>query len=190
MTWQEVASKITDIAPIAGGIIGGPLGAGIGTAVKALAGVFGIKSPDPKPEEVMAAIQADPQAALKLEMVRLEFLRLEYEAKDQERDDALEELKTRLADVQSARDREIKQTEKTGYRDWNLYLLSYILIGGFFFLTGYLMEHKLPDESSSVVFMLFGALASGFGQVIQYFFGSSKGSKDKDMMLLSAEPKK
>jgi hypothetical protein len=28
--------------------------------------------------------------------------------------------------------------------------------------------------------MLFGALATGFGQVLQYFFGSSKSSSDKN----------
>ena len=45
------------------------------------------------------------------------------------------------------------------------------------------MNIPLPDGSSDVVFMLFGALVTGFGTVLQYFFGSSKSSTDKTSLL-------
>ena len=46
------------------------------------------------------------------------------------------------------------------------------------------MFRQLPQGSNDVVFMLFGALASGFGVVLQYFFGSSKSSSDKTKHLV------
>jgi len=50
---------------------------------------------------------------------------------------------------------------------------------GFFGLIGALMFVEIPTKQSEVMFMLFGTLSAGFGAVIQYFFGSSKGSSEK-----------
>jgi hypothetical protein len=43
--------------------------------------------------------------------------------------------------------------------------------------------------TSPAVYMLFGALSAGFGSVMQYFFGSSKGSADKTQLMASAGKK-
>ena len=50
-------------------------------------------------------------------------------------------------------------------------------------IVGLLMQYKLSEGSNEVVFMLFGALATGFGTVLQYFFGSSKSSSDKTQLM-------
>jgi len=49
------------------------------------------------------------------------------------------------------------------------------------------MRIKIPEGSNQVVFLLFGALATGFGQVLQYFFGSSKSSAEKTQLLLTTQ---
>lgn len=179
MDWKEVVDKIGSISLTAGTVLGNPLIVGGGGALKFIAKAFGLKKDDPSPEEVMAAIQADPQAAMKLEMARIDFekeqMRLEYEEKDKARDDEIERFRLALADVQDAR--------KMGDKNINLYILSWLMISGFFGLLITLMFISVPEDSSGVIFMLFGALSTAFGAVIQYFFGSSKGSADKSMEL-------
>ena len=195
MEWKDVLGVIVDKAPAAG-IALAPVTGGTsvlaGLVIKMIANAFGIKSPDPKPEEVMTAIQSDPQAVLKLETARLAYeqekMRLEYEEKDKARDDEIEALKVQLADVQSARQREVEITKVTGKRDINQYVLAWTLIAGFFALLAVLMFRALPADSTGVVFMLFGALSAGFGQVTQYFFGSSKGSAEKTVLLANSTP--
>lgn len=74
MDWKDVLGVIVDKAPAAGAIFAPVTGGAsvlAGMAIKHIANAFGIKSPDPKPEEIMAAIQADPQAAMKLEQARM-----------------------------------------------------------------------------------------------------------------------
>jgi hypothetical protein len=169
------------------GVLGGPVAGQLTSlGLSTLAKFLGISDPNPSPETVLQAAQiavADPAQKLLLVQAENDFTLKMKGLEIQEQAQQLEELKAELADVQNAREREVRQTEKTGSRDWNLYLLSYVLFGGFFFLTWYLMHNKLPDESSQVVFMLFGSLSTGFGSVIQYFFGSSKGSADKSMAM-------
>ena len=63
------------------------------------------------------------------------------------------------------------------------YLLAVVIVAGFFTLLGLLIFRQLPEDSSGVIFMLFGALSAAFGAVVQYFFGSSKGSADKTELL-------
>jgi hypothetical protein len=57
-------------------------------------------------------------------------------------------------------------------------------VGLFFALVGMLMWVVLPDANVGPINQLFGAMATGFGMVLQYFFGSSKGSSDKNNWLM------
>ena len=67
--------------------------------------------------------------------------------------------------------------------DWAGYVLAALIISGFFTLTAILMWKPLPQGTTEAVFILFGALAGGFGLVCNYFFGSSKSSADKNKLL-------
>jgi hypothetical protein len=88
-----------------------------------------------------------------------------------------------LADRQSARDREIEITKATGKRDLNLYILAWVVVGGFLGLTGLLTFVTVPTENQGPVNQLYGALAMGFGAVIGYFFGSSQSSDLKTRIM-------
>ena len=172
MDWKEIGKKIVQMgAPILGTAVGGPAGGAIGTLV---AGLFGVDPNDPK--EVMKAIKADPASAIKLQ---------ELQNKHQERleEIALDRYRAGLADVAGARSREAKIVEVTKKKDYYLYGLASLVVLGFFVLCGVLMSHTVPTGQNEVVFMLFGALATGFGTVLQYFFGSSKSSSDKTNLL-------
>lgn len=170
MDWKDIGKTIAGAAPLIGTVLAGPAGGAVGTLV---AGLFGCEN---NPDAIAAAIHADPEALLKLKslekshQVELERLLLEGE-------------KARLADVQSARSREVEITKTTGKRDVNLYVLAWTVVMGFFFLTGLLMKFRLPEGSNDVVFLLFGGLVAGFSQVLGYFFGSSKSSSDKTTLM-------
>jgi len=189
MDLKSLGSTIANNAPKLGALLGSVVpglgtvtGGALGMGIKAIASAFGLKD-DAKPEEIIQAIQSDPNAALKLRQAEIDF-------QIQQGAQKLQELEAYISDVQNARQREIEITESTGKKDYNLYILAWTVIVGFFFLCWYLMNQKLPEGSNEVVFMLFGALASGFGIVLQYFFGSSKSSSDKTNLLASKETKK
>jgi len=59
-----------------------------------------------------------------------------------------------------------------------------MVVGLFFTLVGMLMWVTLPEANIGPVNQLFGAMGTGFGMVLQYFFGSSKGSSDKNTWLM------
>ncbi len=76
-------------------------------------------------------------------------------------------------------------------KEINISIIAYLIIAGFFALLGMMIFQPLPEGSSEAIFLLFGALASGFGAVVNYFFGSSKSSNDKTKLMSNGiQPKK
>jgi hypothetical protein len=174
--FQKIGDAIADYAPgvatvLAATGVGVPAAAAIG-AVGALGRAFGLGT-NAKPEDILAAISADPEIKLKAMIANNDFL-LKQRGQD------IDELKTLLGDVQSARTRQVESEKATGKRDYNLYILAWTMVVGFFALLAYLMGHPIPPDQNGVIFMLFGSLSTAFGCVIQYFFGSSKSSADKN----------
>jgi hypothetical protein len=176
MDWKSLGKNIARVgAPLLGTAVGGPIG---GAAAGALvAGIFGANPDDPA--AIAQAIAQDPQAAVKLRELELAH------KMDLERI-ILEETKAYLADRQDARSREVATTQATGKRDSALYILAGVVVTGFFVLCAVLMYVPIPDGQGSAVLLLFGGLVSGFSTVLAYFFGSSKGSADKNIMLGAA----
>lgn len=70
MSWSDVGSKVAQFAPLLGTALGGPGGAAIGALV---AKAFGS---DATPESVLAAVESDPLAAVKLAQVETDALRV------------------------------------------------------------------------------------------------------------------
>jgi hypothetical protein len=176
MDWKDIGrSLISQGAPLIGGLLGGPAGSAAG---KMVAGLFGA---DPEnPEEVMNAIQGDPEA-----MAKIRRFEQEHQVKLQELQ--LEETKAFLADVDSARQREAAIIAATGEKEIHLYVLAYIVVGAFFILTGILAVGQIVDSAAAktlgenpLIMMIVGGVIAGFTQVLSYFFGSSKGSSDKN----------
>lgn len=178
MDLTELGKTVANIGLRAlGTAIGGPAGAGVADMVSRTLGLD-----TSEPQRIVETIKTDPSAALKLKELELAH-QLELEKLN------LETERIRLADVVSARQRETDTVKTTGKRDLNLYLLAWIIVAGFFGLIAALMivPTALSKEQGQVLLptitMLFGALAAGFGQVLQYFFGSSKSSQDKTAIL-------
>jgi FtsH-binding integral membrane protein len=46
-----------------------------------------------------------------------------------------------------------------------------------------LMKWDVPSENTEALYLVLGAFIASFSSVVNYFFGSSKGSSDKTQML-------
>jgi uncharacterized protein YcfJ len=176
MDWKEVGGKIAKAAPLIGGILGGPLGGAAGSVISMVAGALGLKPEETTPDRVNQIIEADPQALVSLRTAEMKHEEILIGLK-------VETEKAHLKDRQSAREREMEVVKATGKKDYNLYFLAWTVVMGFFALCGVLMKVDIPTGTNQVVIMLFGALATGFGTVLSYFFGSSKSSKEKTELL-------
>jgi hypothetical protein len=176
MNWKDIAGTVAKAAPILGTLLGGPVGGVVGAVIPLIANALGLTTDETTPERVNRLLLTDPTAAIKLaelEMthkIELEKLVLQRAAMD-------------FADTASARQRQVDSEKATGKRDYNLYMLAWFVVLGFFGLCFALMQMALPPGQNEVIFMLFGAISSGFGQVLGFFFGSSKSSADKTQLL-------
>ena len=68
-------------------------------------------------------------------------------------------------------------------QDNNRYILAWFLGAGFFILILVLIFFDIKDGSKEIVYTLLGSFGTAFGMAINYFFGSSEGSKEKTKML-------
>lgn len=168
--WSGVGSVVKKAAPLLGTVLGGPAGGAAGALVASLFGT------DADPGKVAAAISADPNAMVKLREV-------ETRHKERLEELALEAERVFLLDRQNARAREVDIAKATGGKDYTLYALAWTVVVLFFVLVGIMMIEAMPTENLGPVNQLFGAIAAGFGMVLQYFFGSSKSSTDKTKLL-------
>lgn len=72
---------------------------------------------------------------------------------------------------------------KTLWQQIFQYGLALIITIGFFTTIGLLIFGDLSDSVQDALLILLGVLAGAFSAVVQYFFGSSKGSSDKNELL-------
>ncbi len=63
------------------------------------------------------------------------------------------------------------------------YALAAVMVIGYFVILGMLVFNSLPIENKDAVNILLGILSMALGTVVGYFFGSSKGSSEKNDML-------
>jgi len=64
-----------------------------------------------------------------------------------------------------------------------MYALGALVVVGFYFILFIMFSKVLPTENKEIGLLVIGALVAKFGDVVNYFFGSSKGSSDKTEML-------
>lgn len=69
-----------------------------------------------------------------------------------------------------------------------MYVLAAIFIIGYFALIAFILLKIVPPENKEIALMLFGTLTAGVSMILSYFYGSSKGSDDKNEMLYKSTP--
>ena len=161
---NELLSILKGIAPALATAVAGPLG---GAAVSAIAGKFGVTD---SVEAVAKAIAGDPDAALKLAEIDLKQFELENE------------------DRASAREMQIAALQQEDWfaknflyiftSVWSIFAMVY-----FAFVTFGTVADSGVRMADTILGVLIGTVLTGF---FNFFFGSSKGSKDKTDALMRA----
>jgi hypothetical protein len=166
---QRLKQIIGTVAPVLGTTLGGPLG---GMAGKMVQDALGVETD----EAALEALQT-PEGLAKLKDAEAQ---LKVRAKELDVD--LEEIHQR--DVADARAHGIAQ-RATG--DNTTRNLAYIMIFAFIAVAaGILFGFTVAD--STVAGTIIGYMVGEAKQVIAYYFGSSRGSKDKTDLLGGSKP--
>ncbi len=154
------------VAPMLATAVGGPLG---GVAMKFLADKF-VGGDTGKIEDFLLAANPDTLKELKI-------ADMEFKQHMKELDIDLE--KIHAGDRDSARDLATKTTI------WPQVIISSIYSVGYFFVVGMFMAGKIqvPPEHSVMFGGLLGVLSAAQIQIMNFWFGSSAGSKDKTARL-------
>ena len=162
--WKEV---IGAVAPTIATALGGPLaGAAVGALSKAVLG-----KPDGTEDELAPLIQqASPDTLLKIKEAEKE-LKLGLAAAGVKLEDIA------AADRNSAREREIKTGDKTTRN------LAYAYTIGYFVVLGVVMKTGVDPSMQNIIMVLLGVLTAAQAQIMNYYFGSSSGSAQKNTML-------
>ena len=178
--WDNIKELIGTSAPVIGTLLGGPAGGAVGGLISKVLGV------DNTPEAIELALMNNPDALVKIKELEtskeLAILQAELENKridvgsvidnrklDNEKDQMF------LSDKQSARSRQTDSEKATGKVDVALYVIAGVIVLAFFVSILALIFITLDKQSGTyeLLLMLFGALTTKFGTVVDYFFGSS-----------------
>lgn len=182
MDWSTIGGLVAQAAPTIGGLLGGlipfPGGQILGqVAGKVLAEALGVP---PTPEAVGAAITTGDPALVQAKLSEAEA-RMNAE---------VEKYKAQLEDVQDARATTVKLDAAGSTIAWGAPVISVVIVFGFFAVMTLLFIVKIDLAPATVTLLnvLFGALIPAFGQVCNYWLGSSAGSANKDSMLFASAP--
>lgn len=114
------------------------------------------KSPDVPPEQ------------------KLEFTKMQYEFET-------EWLKIDMQDRASARSRETDFVKSTGHIDWMMTITGSLILMSFIGLLYVITFKEIPAKNEHLVINAIGVIEGLVGLVVGYYYGSSAGSRIKDM---------
>ncbi|MCA3116423.1 MAG: hypothetical protein ING91_19510 [Rhodocyclaceae bacterium] len=163
MDWK---SLVATVAPMLGTALGGPL---VGVAVKAIGDALGM--PDADEHQIAEALSAPSSDAL------LALKQADQAFKVRMRELGISEEQLHAADRADARNMQ------AATRSWTPPILAGVVSVGFFGILIYLLAYGMPSNGGEALLILLGAMAAAWGQVMQFYFGSSAGSARKDDLL-------
>ena len=165
MNWKDI---VKTVAPTIASALGGPAaGMGIKFLADKLLG-------DPNATEI--DVENYIKTASPDDMLKLKQLDVDFKLKMKQLD--IDVFKLEVSDRDSARKREIAVKDKAPS------ILAGVITIGFFAVFYFVFTNVLPEGNSQAIFILVGALTAGLTQVLNYYFGSSKGSSDKTKQIV------
>ncbi len=139
------------------------------TGAKELIGTVGnvldnlITNPE---ERAKAKLEIDKEANRHIEVMEA-TLNKEYELEIQDRS--------------NARAREAEFVKATGHVDYMMWFLAISAVGIFMFVVWHLISGEIPKENREILIGVFGVLETVLISMFTYYWGSSAGSRIKDM---------
>jgi hypothetical protein len=139
----------------------------------------------------VAHIQANSQAAsdlaAKLAELQVQMQKEQDAAAEAVRQDALDELKVRLADTGSARDMATQLAQAHSGLVYGGVVVSVVIVAAFGWTTYSVLSNHLSATDGQFGSILVGTLAAMATQVANYWLGSSQGSNAKNALLANAQ---
>ena len=186
---------VLSLAPQLAGLIFGSKGADVTTKVAAVVQtVVGDAADLSKPggaEAAVAHVQSNPQAqsdlASKLSDLQADMQKEADAAAEAVRQDALEELKTRLSDAGSARDMATELAKAHSGLAYGSVVVSIVIVAAFGWTTYSVLTSHLSATDGQFGSILVGTLAAMATQVANYWLGSSVSSSAKNALLANAQ---
>jgi hypothetical protein len=157
---DTLISLLKGVAPVLATAVAGPAG---GAAVGWIASKLGID--DATIEGVTQALTGDPEMAMKLKELDLEYAKL----------DAADRDSARKAYAQVATSEHATKMDKAVVP-----VLALGTVSLAFVFIAILMFRDVPVDQQQMVIFALGFITSSAGQVLSFYFGSSQGSKDKN----------
>jgi hypothetical protein len=148
------------VAPVLATAVAGPAG---GAAVGWIASKLGID--DATVEGVTQALTGNPEMAMKLKELDLEYAKL----------DAADRDSARKAYAEVATSEHATKLDKSVVP-----ILALGTVSLAFMFIAILMFRDVPVDQQQMVIFALGFITSSAGQVLSFYFGSSQGSKDKN----------
>jgi len=173
MQFTEVGALIGQLAPTIASALGGPVA---GMAVKALAGALGL-SQDASSDDVQTALMnATPE-----QLAAVKKIDADFKVQMKELDIDLERI--------AAGDRDSARNMQMQTNDWIPRAMAIMVTFGFFGILTWLLTKGVPPTGSETLIYMLGALGTAWTGIVQFYFGSSAGSKAKTDALVAGEKK-
>jgi hypothetical protein len=155
---NELLKLLGNIAPALATAVAGPVG---GLAVSAIASKLGVED---TVEAVTKAISADPEAALKLAQIDLETLKAQH---------------ANTADARAMQVVALNQSDVFSKR-FTMYLTAFWSVCAAIYI-GFITFSVIPDTNVRFADTILGfILGTVIATMLNFWFGSSIGSKEKD----------
>jgi len=173
MDMKTIGGLLGQIAPTIATAIGGPVA---GMAVKALAGALGL-SQDASSDDVQTALMnATPE-----QLAAVKKIDADFKVQMKELDIDLERI--------AAGDRDSARNMQMQTNDWIPRAMAVMVTFGFFGILTWLLTKGVPPTGSETLIYMLGALGTAWTGIVQFYFGSSAGSKAKTDALVAGEKK-
>ena len=156
------------LVPLLGTALGGPLG---GAAAAFIADKMGINEKTIEAvSEVLNSGKLSPEQISALKLAEIDFQKFLEQNK-------IDLAKLDVENTKSARNMQMVVQSNVPA------ILSVLITFGFFGVLLGMMTGDLSISDNSALLIMLGALGAAWGSVVNYFFGSSKGSSDKNQLL-------
>ena len=171
MNWLDT---LKTLAPTVASALGGPLA---GAAISAIGSVLGVDAPTTqKLQSAIAEGMMTPE-----QLTKIKELELKFQSDEQERGFKYAELEYK--NTQGARDMQVAT------RSLVPAVLATIVTLGFFGILIFLVTNADYKPTEPLLVML-GSLGTAWTGIIGFYFGSSHGSQNKDVLLANSLPSK
>jgi len=183
MNLSDIGNFIAKYAPTLGMALTSPAGAAVAIA-NVVADAFSGSVDSPK--ELIKKMQADPDMQAKLLQLQQDYdIKCKQIIADMQSEQLIHDEELYKADVQ---DRDSARKANSGNqennkRDFMPPIIAVLVVIGFYAAIAAIMIVNSNEADRDILYMMLGVLGTAFISIINYYFGSSAGSRDKTISL-------